>query len=39
MRISRDDLIAAALFIGLGGFFAIEALNYDLGTPFRMGPG
>ena len=39
MRISRDDLIAAALFIALGGFFAIEALSYDLGTPFRMGPG
>lgn len=39
MQISRDDLIAAALFIGLGGFFAIEALSYDLGTPFRMGPG
>lgn len=39
MQISRDDLIAAALFIGLGAFFAIEAMNYDLGTPFRMGPG
>ena len=39
MQISRHDLIAAALFIGLGGFFAIEALNYELGTPLRMGPG
>lgn len=39
MQISRDDLIAGALFIGLGGFFAVEALSYDLGTPFRMGPG
>lgn len=39
MHISRDDLIAAALFMGLGGFFAVEALHYDLGTPFRMGPG
>jgi hypothetical protein len=39
MQISRHDLIAASLFIGLGGFFAIEALNYDLGTPLRMGPG
>src|SRR5690606_16500268 len=37
--IPRDDLIAAALFVGLGAFFAIEALHYDLGTPFRMGPG
>ncbi len=32
-------MIAAVLFIGLGGFFALEALRYDLGTPFRMGPG
>jgi hypothetical protein len=39
MQISRNDLIAAALFIGLGGYFAVEALNYDIGTPIRMGPG
>ncbi len=39
MRISRDDLFAGGLFVVLGLFFALEALNYDLGTPFRMGPG
>lgn len=39
VRIVRDDLIAGAMFVGIGAYFAIEALNYDLGTPFRMGPG
>jgi hypothetical protein len=39
VRIVRDDLIAGVLFIGIGACFAFEALNYPLGTPFRMGPG
>jgi len=38
-RISRDDLFAGAIFIGIGAFFCIESLNYDLGSPLRMGPG
>lgn len=39
VRIVRDDLIAGGLFVLLGSYFALEALNYPLGTPFRMGPG
>ncbi|SFZ86577.1 Tripartite tricarboxylate transporter TctB family protein [Devosia enhydra] len=38
-RIVRDDLIAGGIFVLLGSYFALEALNYPLGTPFRMGPG
>lgn len=39
MRISRDDLFAGAIFVATGAYFATEALNYDLGTLFKMGPG
>ena len=31
--------MAGAIFVAAGAYFALEALNYDLGTPFRMGPG
>ena len=31
--------LCAALFIGLGAFFAIESLGLEIGTAFRMGPG
>lgn len=36
---SRKDLASAAIFIAIGGYFALEAMNYQLGTPLRMGPG
>jgi hypothetical protein len=38
-RASRDDLFAGGILVLLGGYFCLEALNYELGTPFRMGPG
>lgn len=38
-RISRNNLFAGGIFIALGGYFALESLNYELGTPVRMGPG
>jgi len=31
--------MAGAIFVAAGAYFALEALNYELGTPFRMGPG
>ena len=36
---SRNDLVSGAIFIAFGAYFALEALRYDFGTPFRMGPG
>ncbi|SDG83132.1 tripartite tricarboxylate transporter TctB family protein [Pelagibacterium luteolum] len=36
---SRKDLASAAMFLAIGSYFTLEALNYDIGTPFRMGPG
>jgi len=36
---SRNDLASGAIFVAFGGFFVIEAMNYQFGTPFRMGPG
>lgn len=39
VKVSRNDLAAGAMFVAFGSFFAIEALKYDFGTPFRMGPG
>ncbi len=36
---SRNDLASGAIFVALGGYFALEAMKYDFGTPFRMGPG
>lgn len=36
---SRNDLAAGGLFVAFGSYFALEALNYELGTPLRMGPG
>lgn len=37
--VSRNDIRAGAIFIAFGGYFVLEALTYELGTPFRMGPG
>jgi len=39
LNASRNDLASGALFVAFGGYFALEALKYDFGTPFRMGPG
>ena len=36
---STKDLVSGGLFVAFGAYFALEALNYDVGTPFRMGPG
>ena len=38
-RRALKDILAGAIFIGLGAAFAIGALAYDLGTPVNMGPG
>lgn len=36
---SRKDLASATIFIAIGTYFTFESLNYELGTPLRMGPG
>ena len=36
---SRSDLASGAIFVAFGAFFVLEAMNYEFGTPFRMGPG
>lgn len=38
-RAARADLCAGGAFIALGSAFAIGALNYDLGSALKMGPG
>lgn len=35
---SKKDLYAGIMFIFLGGFFALWALNYPMGSAVRMGP-
>ena len=35
---SKKDLYAGIMFIFLGGFFALWALNYSMGSAVRMGP-
>ncbi len=39
VNISRNDLASGAIFVAFGGYFVFEALRYEFGTPFRMGPG
>ncbi len=36
---SRRNAITGAIFIAIAAGFGIEALNYPLGSPIRMGPG
>ncbi|WNV74843.1 tripartite tricarboxylate transporter TctB family protein [Geodermatophilus sp. DSM 44513] len=36
---ARKDLLAGAVFTGLGLAFAITSTTYEIGTPLRMGPG
>jgi hypothetical protein len=35
---SKKDLYAGLMFIIIGGFFALWALNYPMGSSVRMGP-
>ena len=39
LRRALPDIVAGFIFIAFGSFFALGALDYDLGTFFRMGPG
>lgn len=39
MTVNLRDSIAGAVFVALGGWFAVNALALDIGTAFRMGPG
>ena len=36
---STKDLVSGGIFVLAGAYFAVEALNYEVGTAFRMGPG
>ena len=36
---STKDLVSGGIFVVAGAYFALEALNYEVGTAFRMGPG
>ncbi|AQZ67729.1 Tricarboxylate transport protein TctB [[Actinomadura] parvosata subsp. kistnae] len=38
-RRSLPDVLAGAVFVLIGGAFALGSLGYELGTPLRMGPG
>lgn len=39
IRHALKDVLAGSIFIVLGGAFALGSLDYDIGTPLRMGPG
>lgn len=39
IRRALKDLLAGAVFIAFGLAFALGALDYEVGTPLRMGPG
>jgi len=39
VRHALKDVLAGSVFIVLGGAFAFGSLDYDIGTPLRMGPG
>jgi hypothetical protein len=39
MNASRTELASGGLFVAFGAYFALESLNYEIGTAFRMGPG
>lgn len=38
-RKALPDILAGAIFVVLGLAFAITSTTYEIGTPFRMGPG
>lgn len=37
--VSKNDAAAGALFVAFGGYFVLEAMTYEIGSAFRMGPG
>ena len=39
IRRALKDILAGSVFIAFGLAFAIGALDYDIGSPLRMGPG
>jgi hypothetical protein len=39
MRVNRKDVAAGAIFAGIGIGYAMSSLEFELGTPLRMGPG
>jgi hypothetical protein len=39
VQVSRDDLLAGAIFIAFGGAFAYTASTYEVGSLLNMGPG
>ncbi|MFG1867201.1 tripartite tricarboxylate transporter TctB family protein [Micromonospora arborensis] len=38
-RRSLPDVLAGGVFVLIGGAFVVGSLDYELGTPLRMGPG
>ena len=38
-RAPNGDLVSGGIFVAIGAYFALESLNYEIGTPLRMGPG
>lgn len=36
---ATKDLVSGGIFVLAGAYFAVESLNYEVGTAFRMGPG
>ncbi|GGO32584.1 tripartite tricarboxylate transporter TctB family protein [Micromonospora parathelypteridis] len=38
-RRSFPDVLAGGVFVLIGGAFVVGSLNYELGSPLRMGPG
>lgn len=39
MTINLRDVVAGVLFVALGAWFVVSALELELGTALRMGPG
>jgi hypothetical protein len=39
LRLNQQDAAAGAIFVVIGGAFAIASTMQELGTPLRMGPG
>jgi len=39
VTLNLRDVIAGALFVAIGGWFVVSALELEIGTALRMGPG
>jgi hypothetical protein len=39
LRKALPDILGGSIFVAFGLSFALQSLTYDVGTPFRMGPG